>query len=613
MKQIPIGGLNNLRTKILVTLSFVILSVTVIITTYNLIHEKEDVDLRMAQTYQSVHLTYQETIRDTIHFYTARAHANLSTPGIIEAFRTKDHEKLYRLMLPRWEVMQKENPSLIVMQFHKADGTSLLRMHQPTVYSDSIAIQRSMVAHIHKHHTITSGFEEGIQGLAFRILIPILDHGDYLGAVEFGISTSYIFEKIYRYTHYESFFLIHKKYLGILSHTNHYLPMGDYMGIDVPAKVFPLVKQYPIRDQLLPNTVLSLKNKSFLISAVPVMNYNDQPMGAVVFVQSVPDFGSHVLHMIIVSTFIAIILILIVGVIINQIYTMITNKIRFQEFYNQTILDAIPSPVIVTNGHELVASNQTLLTYLSYETLEDFKRDHACVCEYFEEGDTDDYLLPMQNDQRWTEFIRLHPHISHKAKITVEGKTTIFDVKLSVLEFQDDIRYVVIFTDISFMQSLAMTDPLTGVANRLHFTMIYEHAINMARREQKFLGIIFFDIDHFKRINDTFGHLIGDEVLKHIPMLIKERIRKSDILARWGGEEFIILLPNTSLEETARIAENLRLIIANESFETVGTITCSFGAAVLEQNESPDELLKRLDELLYKAKESGRNQVIVQS
>lgn len=613
MKQITSATLNHLRTKVLVTFSIVILSVTAIITTYNLFHEKEDVNLRMAQAYQSVHLTYEETIRDTIHFYTSRANANLRTPGVIEAFRARDHEKLYQLMLPRWEVMQKENPSLIVMQFHKADGTSLLRMHQPTVYSDSIAIQRSMVAYIHKHHAITSGFEEGIQGLAFRILVPILDQGKYLGAVEFGISTSYIFEKIYRYTHYESFFMIHQKYLGILSHTNHYLPMGDYMGIDVPSKLFPLVKHYPIRHQLLASSIVTLQNQSFLISAVPVMNYNNQPMGAIMFVQSVPNFGSHVLHMIIVSSLIAIILILLVGVIINQIYTIISNKIHFEEFYNQTILDAIPSPVIVTNGHELTAANQTLLAYLSYETLEDFKHDHECVCEYFEEGDTDEYLLPMQNDQRWTEFIRKHPHISHKAKITIDGKTTIFDVKLSALEFKEDTRYVVIFTDISSMQSIAVTDPLTGIANRLHFTMIYEHAVNVARREHKSLGAIFFDIDHFKQINDNYGHLIGDDVLKHIPFLIKQRIRKSDILARWGGEEFIILLPNTSLEETAQIAEILRLTIESENFETVGMITCSFGAATLEENESPDELLKRLDELLYEAKESGRNQVVVQS
>ncbi|MGZ8547738.1 MAG: diguanylate cyclase [Sulfuricurvum sp.] len=613
MKQIAPYTLNHLRIKILVTFSLVILSVATIMTTYDIVHEKEDVDLRMAQAHQSVHLTYQETIQDMIHFYTARANANLSTFGIIEAFRMKDHEKLYQLMLPRWKVMQKENPSLIIMQFHKADGTSLLRMHQPTVYSDSIAIQRSMVAYIHKHHTTISGFEEGIQGLAFRILVPILDHGDYLGAVEFGIATSYIFEKIYRYTHYESFFLIHKKYLGILSPTNHYLSMGDYMGIDVPAKLLPLVKQYPIRHQLLPNTVLSLKNKSFLISAVPVMNYNDQPMGAVMFVQSVPNFGSHAVHIIIVSSFITIMLILLIGVIINKIYMMVANKIRFQEFYNQAILDTIPSPIIVTNGEELVAANQTLWSYLSYETLEDFKNNHACVCEYFEEGDTDEYLLPMQNDQRWTEFIRLHPHISHKAKITIKGKTTIFDVKLSVLQLDEEIRYVVIFTDISSLQSVAITDPLTGVANRLHFSMIYEHAINMARREQKPLGIIFFDIDHFKNINDRYGHLIGDAVLKHIPMLIKQRIRKSDILARWGGEEFIILLPNTSFKETARIAENLRLAIESENFETAGTVTCSFGAAILNENESSDELLKRLDELLYEAKERGRNQVIIQS
>ncbi|MDO9208033.1 MAG: diguanylate cyclase [Sulfuricurvum sp.] len=604
---------NNLKTKIVGILSAVILGVATIVTTYNLFHDKEQNDIRMAEAYKSVRLNYEETVRETARFYTARANSNIQSPDVLKTFLSRDHDKLYELILPRWKVLQEENPSLSVMQFHNADGTSLLRMHQSEVYGDLIAAKRAMVAHIHRHHKTIFGFEEGRQGLAFRILVPILNGNVYVGALEFGISAPYITEKIYRHTAYNSFFLIRQDRLGVLSPIGHYFQVGEYKAIDVSPKLFPLLRQYKSKHFFLENSVINYNNKTFAMTALPVLDYLNQPMGAVMFIRSVPDFWSHALQMILATGLIALTLIITLGLIVSRSYDTIAHKMSFQEMYNQTVLDAIPSPVIVTDGHQLIAANQTFLAYFHYLSIEEFKHDHACICEYFEEGDTEDYLMPMLNDQRWTEYISDHPLRHHKAKITIEAKTTIFDVKLSLLRLKEESRYVVIFTDISSMQSISMTDPLTGVANRLHFTMVYEHAINVARREQKPLGVIFFDIDHFKRVNDRYGHLIGDRVLKHIATLVKERIRKSDIVARWGGEEFILLLPDTSLEEAFWLAESLRSAIDLENFETVGKMTCSFGVATLCENESGEALLKRVDELLYEAKTCGRNRVIQSS
>jgi len=155
-----------------------------------------------------------------------------------------------------------------------------------------------------------------------------------------------------------------------------------------------------------------------------------------------------------------------------------------------------------------------------------------------------------------------------------------------------------------------MTDPLTMLANRLHFKMVYQHTVNIARRTEKPLGVIFFDIDHFKNVNDQYGHLQGDMILKQIASIVRQRTRKSDIIARWGGEEFVLLLPDTSLDEAINVAEMLRRAIDTEEFETVGNVTCSFGVAILEENEEGEALLKRADERLYEAKENGRNKVV---
>lgn len=602
--------MKNIKYKIILILSFLIVIVSSIITVYNLYHEKQEDQRRLSEAYNQVHRTYQETLHDTIHFYSSRAEANLRSPGIIKAFKERDHNKLYELVRPRWEVMQRENPWLVVMQFHNADGTSLLRLHQPNVYGDKIADQRSMVAHAHQSAQSVSGFEEGRQGLAFRILVPAFDKGTYVGSVEFGISAPYFTDKIRRFAGYDSFFFVNENALGMFGRISQSITIGDHIGVDIPSGLRPLIQKYAQDRPKLENAVIYYANQSYEVNVLKVGDYREKPVGAIMFIRPASDFKAHVRHMIVASALIVIILILISVFIVDRIYTIVTQKMSFQERYAQMILDSVPSPVIVTNGEHLIAANDAFLGYLQYPNIEAFKKEHNCVYELFEEGDTDEYLMPMHDDQRWTEYMIDHPLKVHKAKITFNGLTTIFEVRISVLKVNDETRYVVIFNDISMMQMQTMTDALTGVPNRLHFTMVYQHAINMARRGEKPLGIIFFDIDYFKNVNDHYGHLVGDSVLKQIAALVRQRIRKSDIIARWGGEEFVLLLPDSELDEAIKVAQLLRKVIDEENFESVGNITCSFGVAVLEENEDAEHLLNRADELLYEAKANGRNRVV---
>ena len=602
--------MKNIKYKIIFLLSTLIVIVASIITTYNLYHEYQENKRQLNEAYDRVHRTYSETLRDTEHFYSSRAEANLRSYGIIKAFREKDHDKLYELVAPRWEVMQRENPWLVVMQFHNADGTSLLRLHQPNVYGDKIAAQRTMVAYAHKNAQSVSGFEEGRQGLSYRILIPAFDGGRYIGSIEFGIAAPYFTDKIRRFAGYDSFFFIHKNAMGMFGRISQPILVGNYIGVDIPSPFRSLIQKYASKHTKLENTILTHANQTYEVNVLKVGDYRANAIGNIMFIRSVSDFSDHVRHMIIASALIVLVLILLNVVLVDRIYAYVTEKMSFQERYSQMILDSVPSPVIVTNGEHLIAANSSFLAYLQYPTIERFKNDHACVCEFFEEGDTDEYLMPMRNDQRWTEYMLEHPLKIHKAKITINGAMTIFEVRISVLKVNDQVRYVVIFNDISTMQMQTLTDPLTGIPNRLHFTMVYKHAINMSRRGEKPLSLLFFDIDHFKNVNDHYGHLIGDKILQQITSLVRQRIRKSDLVARWGGEEFILLLPDSELDEAIKVAEMLRKVIDKEYFEGVGNITCSFGVAMLEENEDAEHLLNRADELLYKAKTSGRNKVV---
>lgn len=167
------------------------------------------------------------------------------------------------------------------------------------------------------------------------------------------------------------------------------------------------------------------------------------------------------------------------------------------------------------------------------------------------------------------------------------------------------------FTDkiIKDKEILASTDLLTGVMNRRSFIIVAEKEITRSERYGIPLSMIYCDIDFFKLINDQHGHAVGDEVLKKFAKTLKENLRSSDYLCRWGGEEFIILATEIDLVSAEKLSEKLRHKIMELSIQPVEQVTCSFGVAAKKESELFEELCERADQALYQAKESGRNKV----
>lgn len=159
------------------------------------------------------------------------------------------------------------------------------------------------------------------------------------------------------------------------------------------------------------------------------------------------------------------------------------------------------------------------------------------------------------------------------------------------------------------LDQLASTDKLTGAWNRRRFEETVETEMDRLRRYGQRLSLMILDVDHFKKINDQYGHPIGDQVLIDLSNTIRSSLRASDSLTRWGGEEFVILCPNTTAAIVSKLAERLRKKIATVSFKEVGTITVSFGVAECGPSETWEQWLHRADEALYLAKSGGRDQV----
>ncbi|MCX6051956.1 MAG: diguanylate cyclase [Campylobacterales bacterium] len=166
-------------------------------------------------------------------------------------------------------------------------------------------------------------------------------------------------------------------------------------------------------------------------------------------------------------------------------------------------------------------------------------------------------------------------------------------------------------TDKKHVEELSITDQLTRLFNRLHLDNIFKKEIQRAKRYQTYFSVILLDIDHFKSVNDTYGHDVGDDVLVNLANILKQDVRSTDILGRWGGEEFLIILPQTEVPHAVLLAEKLRVAVESYSFAKVEKITCSFGVSQFKaEDESAKEVVKRADNGLYEAKNSGRNRVV---
>ncbi|MGA9046482.1 diguanylate cyclase [Sulfuricurvum sp.] len=598
----------KLRAQLIIAL--VVIAVSSTFTFFHISNERRYASERSERSSENVKMAFDSMVRDTEHFYTFRAYANVRSEGVIEAIKKRDTETLYRLTLPRYKTLHEENPLLSIMQFHASDGRSILRMHRKEQFGDNIALRRPMLRAVHSTRKMVSGFEGGVGGIAFRIIMPVFDKEEYVGALEFGIDTPFFVDKIKQITGSESILLIHENVLGAADKSQYAEGIGEYRYASITEGQKGYMRAFMDKNPRMESKNIRIDSKDYEINPLFLHDSEGKKVGAVICINDVTGGYQNSVEAVVGSIVLTAILLILFWSLFEYAFGSLIGKLNLQERYIKTILNSQKNIVVVTDGKKIIYANLAFFDYFGYATLDNFLSEHSCICDFFESGESNEYLQSNMDGMLWTEYLLRYSSLEHKVKMCVAGKTSIFTVNSQKMTYDDQIRHVVVFTDITKLNELATQDVLTQVANRFQFDKVLEHSITLSQRYGRALSMMLIDIDHFKEVNDTYGHLIGDEVLKKLAHILTKGIRKSDIVARWGGEEFVILLPDSELSAAEKLAETLRLKIAESDFKPIIQVTCSIGVVQWNQGESSDHFLKRVDEKLYLAKESGRNCVV---
>ncbi len=303
---------------------------------------------------------------------------------------------------------------------------------------------------------------------------------------------------------------------------------------------------------------------------------------------------------------------------LEEVNSNLEHKVEEAVRRTKLILDAQDNMVVLTDLNKAIEVNKKFLEYFDVNSLDEFFNKKTSIISQCKTGNGFFSFNSVEDTTTWIQKIVKLNEIDRVVKIeNSKGEDRVFIVNIDDYEHKGE-HYVVSFTDITelkeksnLLEYQATHDQLTGLFNRQKFNEIFLKEIKRDKRYDNALSIIIFDIDDFKIFNDSFGHNVGDEVLKIISEIVLKSVREHDTIVRWGGEEFLVLLPQTEIEGAIHVAEKIRSTIESyESIDIPRKITASFGVTKLQKDDDENSVIKKADEALYMAKEKGKNVVV---
>lgn len=531
-------------------------------------------------------------------------------------------KKIYQFLLP----FIKSLVSLeIDLHFHTQEGRSLLRFYNPSVYGEDLTQYREDVVYVMTHKKPVFGFSTGKMLSGFRHTFPLLDErGDYLGGVDFIISLKHFEKLVYQLNPGACFRLIFNKketvdkleepYKSQFSHSFFGEDLVEYQGSFrndslCGSTLHGLQQDLKFKKAISsdkPHIVeLKQQGKVYEVVTLPIKDFKEKTVGYLLIIQraeAVEGLYKEFYRNVYIYTLLLLLILFI---------SFYTNRKARESFLERkkfnTVIQFMESAVYTVKELKINFVNPKLLKLLGYSE-EDLigKRDHEVFVEPVD--DRCEICEAISKGEEFTGDMVL------KKK---DGSYLIANVKVSHVrdELGKVVETVVCFWDITLRKKLedalylnSITDPLTRLFNRRFIATVLENLKEKASETKQTFSVIMIDIDNFKRINDVYGHDVGDEVLSVLAETLKGQLRDQDIVGRWGGEEFIVVLPETDLKNAVLVAEKLRKAV--EDLE-IGIhrlkITISLGVSEYKLEEEISNLIKRADSALYLAKRSGKN------
>ena len=507
-------------------------------------------------------------------------------------------------------------------------GNSLLRFHQPLQHDDPIIEKRQSLKEMNSYFLYKHGLEIGVFQDSYRFQYPLFYDGEFVGSYEYSINYDFLMNEMKKFYGEEYLFLFKSKKIDevvkskiipnrydkiTLKENSFYYKKNSYKNSYSMPRLHYKLALKDVNIALMQNhpTVVeySFKSESFSLLIKPVEDITGVMIGYMLIDikgTSVKGFFNDLIMEIIFTSLLSLVA-----------YLYLIKQIQHRA-YVRKLINLQHDILLVTDGNIIKDANQAFLDFFEFKTLKYFLKEHDCICDFFM---VEDGFVGKDNDGlSWVDYIKIHHSAQHKVKI-IDKKTSLPVVFLVELEnllenSLDNKRNFVVFRDITDeinnkkeLENRANYDALTKIHNRLSFENHLANEIEKSARYGEAFSLIMFDIDHFKNVNDNYGHDIGDIILKEVTTLVNRAIRDVDFFARWGGEEFMII-SNTDISKSEEFAEKLRELLEGYDFTQIEKLTCSFGLTQYHEKDTQESIIKRADTMLYSAKEAGRNCVV---
>lgn len=489
-----------------------------------------------------------------------------------------------------------------------ADLKSLYRSWSPKK-GDNIAVIRDDISKVAQSKGPIYSISVGKYELSIKAIVPVFLEEEIVGYLEVISHFNSIAIELEK-SDVESAVLLDKEYKNKLEFpfTNIFIKEYYVANINISDSIREYLNRHEIEEYFTQKPIIE---NGYVISCYPLKSLDEKVIGHYLMFKKTDKIETNAIDSFFLKwMFFGVLFVMVLAAIINIVLYYLKAK---QKRYYKNIMDVSTNVVVIGKNNSLEDTNKAFFNYFDkYKTLDDFKEEYDCICDLFvhEAG----YLQANMHGVNWIEYLLKEPNKKYKVKIKYNKKIYYFAVTASMI-FENQDYYSAVFSDITTeetykkeLEYLSTTDSLTHIRNRHYFTTRVKDEIKRSERYKTPFSLVMFDIDHFKQVNDNHGHDVGDRVLVEYTKLISSMLRDSDVFCRVGGEEFIIIFPNTDKEAILNIAQKIRVQV--EIHEHTPPVTASFGVVEFHLGESYEQCLKRLDKALYEAKDGGRNMVV---